>query len=345
MRLVKLVLAFAASLIAVPAAAQQAPAAPQPAKELQAMLDGLHPQTGDVPIPAAGAVLHLGKGYYFLPPQDAKRVLVEVWGNPPGVAEDVLGLVLPTGKTVVDDTWGAVITWEGMGHVSDDDAKTADYSDLMKDMQSGEDEINGRRKEGGYPAQHLVGWAQQPSYDPTTHSVVWAQNIAFEGQNDNSLNYDVRLLGRKGVLSLNLIDVMSKLPETRKAAEAFARSAEFKPGERYADFKPGVDTEAGIGIAGLVAAGVGVAAAKKLGILALIFAFGKKFIIIIVALLAGFRRKIARLFGFGKDDEEIYEPAEYAQEDYVEPAQEPEPPAAEAPATEAIVTEVPPPER
>jgi uncharacterized membrane-anchored protein len=172
----------------------------------------------------------------------------------------------------------------------------------LKQLQSGEDEINAKRKEEGYPAQHLVGWAQPPSYDAASHSVIWAQNIAFDGQADNSLNYDVRMLGRKGVLSLNMITAMSKLAETRADAETLARSADFTPGARYADFKSGDDT-AGYGIAGLVAAGLGVVAIKKLGLLAVILVFAKKFLVLIVAAFAALGARFRKLFGLRRKDE------------------------------------------
>jgi uncharacterized membrane-anchored protein len=298
----KLAVALAAFTAALPAAAQ-APAPQEQAREkqLKEILDSLHPVSGDVTIPGADAVLHLGKAYYYLPPDEAKRVIVDGWKNPPSVAEGVLGLVLPAGKTFADDTWGAVITWEPMGYVTDDDARTADYSKILTDMQSGEEEINARRRDQGYPAQHLVGWAQPPSYDAATHSVVWAQDVSFEGQSVDSLNYDVRLLGRKGVLSLNMLDSMAKLPQTREAAATFARSVEFAPGARYADYKSG-DTKAGFGIAGLVAAGVGLVAAKHFGLLAVILLFAKKFLVLIVAGFAALGARFRKLFGFGRKD-------------------------------------------
>jgi uncharacterized membrane-anchored protein len=273
-------------------------------KQLKDIMDNLHPVTGDVPIPQAEAVLHLGENYYYLSPAEARRVIVDAWGNPPDTAENVLGLVLPAGKTFLDDTWGAIVTWDPMGYVTDDDARTADYSKILADMQSGEDEINQRRRENNYPAQHLVGWAQPPSYDAGTHSVVWAQNIAFDGQPVNSLNYDVRLLGRKGVLSLNMLHSMDRLTETRTAAQAFARSAEFKPGARYGDYADG-DTKAGIGIAGLVAAGVGVAVAQKAGLLAVVLIFAKKFLVIILALFAGLGAKLRNMFRRKRDDQDL----------------------------------------
>jgi uncharacterized membrane-anchored protein len=300
------VLALAAALLAVPVQAQQ-PTPEQAAqiRKIEALLKDLHPASGAVRIAEADAVLNLGEEYYFLPAAEARRVLVDGWGNPPETASNVLGMVFPAGKTFVEDTWGAVITFDPSGYVSDEDAQSTNYDELLGQMREGEAALNEERSAAGYPAQHLVGWAQQPRYDRKSHSVVWAQNIKFEGQPDNSLNYDVRLLGRRGVLSLNMVSVMSQLGETRQAAEKFARSAAFNPGARYADYQPGTDQKAEYGIGGLVAAGVGVAAAKKLGLLAVILAFGKKFIFLIIALVAGLGTWMKRRFlGGGHPSEE-----------------------------------------
>ncbi|HEY7810790.1 MAG TPA: DUF2167 domain-containing protein [Allosphingosinicella sp.] len=330
--LTKLILSLAAALLAAPVHAQ-APTPEQAAriKQIEAIAKDLHPQTGDVRIAEADAVLHLGKDYYFLPAAEAKKVLVEAWGNPPDVATNTLGLVFPAGKTFLDDTWAAVVTYEASGYVSDEDAQSTDYAELLEQMQSGEEEINQQRASGGYPAQHLVGWAQQPVYDPRTHSVVWAQNIQFADQAENTLNYDVRLLGRRGVLSLNMLTGMSKLAETRDAAAKFASVASFNTGARYADYQPGTDKKADYGVAGLIAAGVGVAAAKKLGLLAILLGFGKKFIILIIALFGGLGTWIKRRF-FGGGDA--------AEEDvaYAEPGtwEEPQP---------VLAADAPPPER
>ena len=290
-------------------------------KKIEALAHDLHPATGDIRIAEANAVLHLGKDYYFLPAAEAKRVLVDAWGNPPSVATGALGLVFPAGKTFLEDTWAAVVTYEATGYVSDEDAQSTDYSELITQMREGEEELNKERTDAGYPAQHLVGWAQQPQYDPKTHSVVWAQNVQFTGQSDNSLNYDVRLLGRHGVLSLNMLTGMSKLAETRDAAAKFANVAEFGTGARYADYQPGTDKKADYGVAGLVAAGVGLAAAKKLGLLAIILAFGKKFLILILAVFGGLGTWVKRRFlgGASEADEEA------AQQGEPDAWQEPQP--------------------
>ena len=319
--LLKLALALAGLCIAASAPAQP-PTAEQKARDRQltAILESLHPVSGDVSIPQASAVLHLGKDYYYLPADESRRVLVDGWGNPPRTAEGVLGMVFPAGKTFLDDVWGAVVTYEPTGYVSDEDAAKEDYDALLKQLQEGTEAANPERAQQGYPAQHLVGWAQAPSYDNRSHSVVWARNVSFDGQPENTLSYDVRLLGRNGVLSLNMITGMSKLDETRRAAAKFAAAAEFQPGSRYAEYRPGTDKKAEYGVAGLIAAGTGVAVAKKLGLLGVILAFGKKFLIVIVALLAGAGAWFRRLFNRG-DAESDPEPSAY--ETYEAPADAP----------------------
>lgn len=276
----------------------QAPAEPNAdsaGARVESIESRLHPQTGDIRLPNANAVLHLGQDYYFLPADEARLVLTEGWGNPPDAVSDVLGVVFQTGRHFYEnDAWGAVITYNPSGYVSDNDAETADYAELLQQLQAGEAEVNQRRTAQGYPAQHLVGWAEQPAYNRSTHSVVWAQNLQINGQAENSLNYDVRLLGRNGVLSLNMVTGMSQLASTRQAAQRFAAQAEFTPGNRYADHQSG-DRTAEYGVAGLVAAGVGVAVAQKVGVLAVVLLFLKKVGVLIVAgiaLLGGWLRRV-----------------------------------------------------
>ena len=110
---------------------------------------------------------------------------------------------------------------------------------------------------------------------------------------------------RKGVLSLNMLSDMSSLNEVRAAAADFARTAAFEAGSTYADYNPSSDKTAEYGLAGLVAGGAGVAVAKKLGLLGLILAFGKKFIVLIIAALGAIGAGVGRLMGRRRSDEEL----------------------------------------
>lgn len=296
----------AAALGAAVCAATMAHAAnqaPQLTPEQKASLDkmvaldkSLHRIHGEVPLPEGKAHLSLGSGYYFLGPSDAKKVLTEGWGNPPGSADGVLGIVFPEGKSFIDSSWGAVVTYVPTNFVPDTDASTADYDKLLKQMQSAEGEENEARQKDGFPAVHLVGWAQKPSYDAAHHDLIWAREITFAGQDEHTLNYDVRHLGRHGVLSLNMVSVMPDLVGVRTAAQELANTAEFDPGSRYGDHQDG-DKTAAYGLAGLVAAGAGLAVAKKAGLLAVLLVFAKKGVVLIVAAFGGAMAWLRRRFG------------------------------------------------
>lgn len=295
-------LAFALAVAIPPAHADQ-PVAPQDqaAQQVAALVHALKPQHGQVSIPAAHATLDLGDAYDFYGPEDARKILVSVWGNPPDAAEGVLGLVMPAGKSPLSDAWGAVITYEDTGYVADDDAEKADYAGILKSLQENTETANEQRRNDGYPVMHVAGWAEAPHYDRETHSVIWARDLEIEGNQLHSLNYDLRTLGRKGVLSVNLVSVMPDLSQVHAAAQMLASHARFDTGQRYADYDATTDRKAEYGVAGLVAAGVGVAAAKKLGLLALGIKFFKPLAIAVVAFFAAMRKRIARLFGGGED--------------------------------------------
>lgn len=289
-------LVLAAPLIAV---AQDQTLTPEQQKELERfrqIYQSEHPQTGEVPLAAAKATLHLGDGYYFLDAADAKRVLFEVWRNPPGGADDVLGLVFPKGKTFLD-SWGAVVTYDAEGYVSDKDAKNADYAKLLKQAQDGEDQENQQRSKDGFPTMHLIGWAQTPTYDLENHSEIWAREIKASDEQVHTLNYDTRILGRRGVLSLNLVSTMDQLAEARSAATNLARLTSFDVGSRYVDYQEGQDKKAAYGVAGLVAAGLGVAAAQKFGLLAILLLAAKKGLVLILAAGAWLSTRLRKLFG------------------------------------------------
>jgi uncharacterized membrane-anchored protein len=296
----------AAAFAADPApAAAEAPAPLTPQEQaridqLKGILAALKPQYGVVKLPAAKVTLNLGEDYYFLDAADSRRVLVDGWSNPPGAVEGVLGMIFPKGMTFVqDDAWGAVVTHEKTFYVSDKKARSEDYDKVLADMREGESERNEALVKDGYEPRTLIGWAQPPTYDPVRHDLIWARDIQFGQSPDHTLNYDVRHLGREGVLSMNLVASMSQLPQIRDAAPKLAATAEFDPGMRYADYKDG-DKVAGYGLAGLVAAGAGLAVAKKAGLLAILLVVLKKGAVVLVAAFGGAVAWFRRKFGGGK---------------------------------------------
>jgi uncharacterized membrane-anchored protein len=79
--------------------------------KIAALRDSIKPLHGTIALPSAKATLNLGRHYYFLAAEDARKVLTEAWGNPPSAADGVLGLVFAEGQTFLDeDGWAAVVT-------------------------------------------------------------------------------------------------------------------------------------------------------------------------------------------------------------------------------------------
>lgn len=275
---------------------------PEQRKQLLDFEASLHPESGSVSVQGGHASLNLGDAYYFLPADEAQKVLAN-WGNDPSTLGNVLGIVFPKGKPSYGDTWAAVISYDDTGHIDDKDAAEQDYEQVLSDMKSGEQESNEATRKAGYAGSTTIGWAQPPSYDSAGKTLIWARNIKFDGQKVNTLNYDVRKLGRTGVLSMNMVDTMSHLDEVREAAVDLGQTAQFDSGMAYSDFDSSVDHTADYGLAGLVAAGAGVAVAKKIGILGIVLLFLKKGIVLVLAALAGGWAWVKRKLGFAAKEE------------------------------------------
>lgn len=276
------------------AAAQRATA---PAQDPRIIAQQLHYKAGTQLLGEVAEVR--AETLAYLDPADARRLLVDLWENPPSAAQEILGVLVPKGFDALDPAgWAIVVRYEKTGHVSDDDADSIDYDELLQEMQEGARQSSAERVKQGYPGIELVGWASKPYYDKATHKLHWAKELRFQGADDNTLNYNLRLLGRRGVLELNFIAGMDQLAEIQAAIPRVMREVDFRPGHRYQEFDSSVDEVAGYGLAGLIAGGV-LKKAGILGAIVAVLAAGKKFVLVgVVAVVGGIvafiRRRRAR---------------------------------------------------
>ncbi|HJQ33684.1 MAG TPA: DUF2167 domain-containing protein [Pyrinomonadaceae bacterium] len=247
---------------------------------------------GRVELPGGFAALDVPEGFRYLPAEQADKFLVEAWGNPPGTK--TLGMLFPSDTSPLgEDGWGVVITYNDDGHVDDADAAGIDYDALLKEMKQDSAERNKERTAQGYEAATLVGWAAAPRYDSASHKLYWAREISFDGAREHTLNYDIRVLGREGVLSFNAVAGMSKLSEVEGRMKEVMGFSDFSAGRRYADYREGNDRLAAYGIGALVAGNLAAKAGLfKLALGALLAA--KKFVALALAGLVGFVAKLFR---------------------------------------------------
>ena len=266
-----------------------APALPE-TDSLKDVKSRLHFQTGEVMLPGNFAKLSLSEDFRYLPPDDADFVLTKLWGNPPG--RKTLGMIFPRHMSpAVKDTWGIVITYSDDGYIKDSDADSINYDKLLKQMQQRANAANEQRARQGFPTLELVGWAASPRYDKQTHKMYWAKELKFSDSKVNTLNYNIRVLGRAGVLNLNAVASMEALSRIEANAPQIVGLVNFTEGNRYADFNRSTDKVAAYGLAALVAGGVAAKAGLFKVILAALLA-AKKLVVIGVMALAAMCKKL-----------------------------------------------------
>jgi len=304
---------LASLMAALPAAAQPAPApgvaararAPadpvppgtaqltreQRAQELDAAWEAAHAAAtpGPASIPLLGqATLQVPAGMEFIP-HDAAERLSRAGGNTPG--PDLVGFVNPLADS---SPWIVAIRFEDSGHVSDSEADQLDAAALLAGLREGTAEGNQDRVRRGFPEVELLGWSQPPAYDASTRLLTWAlrYRLSEGATEDGGLNHNTRVLGREGYFSLNLLSSPSRLVADRAEAAPLLAGLRYLDGKRYEDFNAGIDRVAAVGLAGLI----GVVAAKKIGIIALVGAFLLKFAKVGVLAVLGLGVAAKRLF-------------------------------------------------
>ncbi len=250
-------------------------------------------QKGEIVLPGGIATLKVPDSFRYLDAKDCERILVEAWGNPAG--NNTLGMLVPSGVSPVSENgWGVVITYKEDGYVSDKDADSINYDELLKDMKKGVADLNKKRQEKGYHTVELVGWAAKPYYDKATHKLYWAKELAFAGEKEHTLNYNIRILGRKGVLVLNAVSGMDRLDNVKTEMQRVLNFTDFNPGYRYADYDSKTDKTAAYGIAALVAGGVAAKAGLFTKLFAILLAAKKAIIAGVIAVAAFFRKLFKR---------------------------------------------------
>ena len=270
-------------LIAIAAISLSFPASAKPLNEMFpdisdryteegiALLRDLDFKQGEIEIGDGIGLLTLTEDFYYLEPGDANYVLTELWGNPEDQAS--LGMIFPADFTPLDDSWGINIGFDDIGYVSDEDAGSYDYDELLQEMRNDTVEANKWRRENSFQTVELVGWAAEPFYDAATRKLYWAKELSFEGEAQNTLNYNIRVLGRRGVLILNFIANMDQLSAVNNDVPRILAMTDFAEGSKYSDFDPSIDTVAAVGIGGLIAGKV----MAKTGIFVVALVLLKKF--------------------------------------------------------------------
>jgi uncharacterized membrane-anchored protein len=287
-----------------PAAAEELPAAGDEAEIPAADRPQIGPKKIDL---GDDLVLDLPDLYGYFDRVQGKK-LMEKMGNQ--VDDSFRGLVFKK-----DAGWLIEIEYVGDGYVKDDDAADLKPDEILESIKEGTEEANEYRKEKGFPGIHVEGWTEPPHYDRSVHHLIWGIKGKLDDGKPASINFYTRVLGRRGYVAVNLMDDPATIEASKADGLTVLRATTFKEGARYQDFDSKSDKVADYGLAALVATGAGVTALKlaKVGILAklsgkllaLILAGKKLVVLLVLGIVAAFKR----LFG-GKQAAPAAAPAE-----------------------------------
>lgn len=233
---------------------------------------------------------------------------LEATQNPPTGKE--LGLILCRGGVSDSSFWFVVFTFDESGYVKDDEKKDLDAAKILKAIQEGTEAGNSERRSRGWEEITVTGWERPPYYDTLTHNLTWSTRLRGKQTPGESINHSVRLLGRRGVMHVDLVADPGDMPVAVAAFDSIIGSYSYLSGNKYAEWQPG-DKVAKYGLAALITGGA-AAAAFKLGffgkmwkaILVVLLAL-KKAVIVVVAGIAAFFK---RLFGKKTDKHETQPP-------------------------------------
>jgi len=231
------------------------------------------------------AEIKIPKGYNFADGDDTRKIM-KYFGNPETNLEQ--GYLAPE-----SDEWFIVFEFSDTGYVKDDEKDNLDADEIFKSMQEGNRQGNEWRKENGLPELKLVGWYKKPYYNEKTNNIEWA-TIA-ESANGKSINYNIRYLGRKGVMEAIVVADPKDFDAALKESKKLLKTYEYKKGNKYSEWVKG-DKIAEYGLTALVTGGAAAAAVKS----GLLQKFWKFIVAGLVGIGAFFKKAYSSFMGRGE---------------------------------------------
>src|SRR5688572_20738924 len=174
------------------------------------------------------AKVNVPVGHMFLDGNTIRERMESV-GEP--TSGDEVGFLRPT-----NGGWSVYFEYADVGYVKDDEKDKLDAPKLLNSLKKSNDAANEQRKRNGIPPLIIEGWQQEPKYDAATHNLTWCIRASMQGE--PLLNYNTRLLSRKGYMSVTLVCEPDQLQSTLTDYNSLLAGYKFNTGDTYAEYKP-----------------------------------------------------------------------------------------------------------
>jgi uncharacterized membrane-anchored protein len=216
------------------------------------------------------------------------RDTMKEWGNL--ISNKEVGILFGSNGSTI------LFEFDPVGLVKDDDKESLDADNVLTSLKENQEEANKELKESGGNPLEIVGWQTKPHYDEATHNLESAPLIRDIASGEENVNYNVKILSRRGVMNVALLVSPEKFEQELKWFRSTMKGFNFVQGEDYSSWVKG-DKVAEYGL-GALAVGGGVAVLAKTGILA-------KLMKPILGALAAAAMGIKRFFSGGKSETSV----------------------------------------
>jgi len=197
--------------------------------------------TGVIPLAEGRVKLTVPEGFKFINAEQSRFILENLWGNMQD--QDVFGMIVKNDFKVtrlVND-YSFVISFSDIGYVQDQEDTDLDHADLLETLKTNMELSNENRVKQGVNTMTVESWALVPYYDSYKKALYWANKIAVNGTNEEILNYNLRLLGKTGVIKINAVATMDQFPEIKRILPLIITQTRFDEGQKYSDYVKGRD--------------------------------------------------------------------------------------------------------
>lgn len=252
-------------------------------------------EPGRYAVPGVDASVSIEQDEILVRGEQAERFLAIAEGHDRNRADALV--VRRSGPQVIYD-------YVDMGHIRMDDWESQiDPDDLMQAIKAQTRKDNELRGEG-HPILYVDGWAEKPRLDREKAVVYWAIRLRTN-TGRKVMNARALKLGREGFTAVTWVGESSAFEGAQSNLRPALAAYAFDDGWTYADFKPGVDAAAAVGVGALAYRMMTGESASKVGgkagagIAAAIAAFFKKAWLLLLLPFYFVWVGIKRLFGSG----------------------------------------------
>ncbi len=175
------------------------------------------------------------EGHYFIDATQSRFILETIWGNIPD--EEVLGMIVGSRfvPAEINNDYSFVISYAPIGFIPTEERAEFDHHELLEGIQDQLQTANEKRLEQGFNALQVENWIMVPFFDNYKKALYWATELKVNGSDEPLVNYNLRLLGKNGVLKINAVGTLDQLPNIKQVLPFILSQTEFLDGFKYTD--------------------------------------------------------------------------------------------------------------